>query len=172
MAEGPQGNEAGRAAFSQKTAEIAVAVIFLILGAIVIFDSRRLGAKWDFDGPQAGYFPFYVGLIMCAASVANLCIAAFGKSFKNKAFVEVGQLVLVLKVLVPAVIYAAAITWIGIYVASTLFIAFFMRWLGKYPWWKVATVSVATSVVFFLIFETWFKVPLPKGPLEAALGLL
>jgi putative tricarboxylic transport membrane protein len=66
----------------------------------------------------------------------------------------------------------AVIVWTGIYVASTLFIAFFMRWLGKYTWWKVVAVSVGTSVVFFLIFETWFKVPLPKGPLEAALGLL
>jgi putative tricarboxylic transport membrane protein len=172
MAEGPHGNEAGRAAFSQKTAEVAVAVIFLVLGAIVIYDSLRLGAKWDFDGPQAGYFPFYVALIMCAASIVNLCLAAFGKAFKDKPFVEVGQLVLVMKVLVPAAVYVAAITYLGIYVASTLFIAFFMRWLGKYPWWKVATVSVATSVVFFLIFETWFKLPLPKGPLEAALGLL
>jgi hypothetical protein len=32
-------------------------------------------------------------------------------------------------------------------------------------------VSVAVNVVFFLMFEIWFKVPLPKGPLEAALGL-
>jgi len=24
--------------------------------------------------------------------------------------------------------------------------------------------------VFFLMFEVWFKVPLPKGPLEAAFG--
>ncbi len=172
MAEGPQGTEAGRAAFSQKTAEIAVAVIFLLIGAIVMYDSQRLGAKWGFDGPQAGYFPFYIALIMSLASLANLFIAAFGKTFKNKAFVEVGQLVLVLKVLIPAAIYVAAIVWIGIYVASAIFIAFFMRWLGKYPWWKLAAVSISTSVVFFLIFETWFKVPLPKGPLEAALGLL
>jgi putative tricarboxylic transport membrane protein len=172
MAKGPQGNEAGRAAFRQKTAEIVVAVLFLLIAAIVMVDSRRLGAKWDFDGPQAGYFPFYVGLIMFAAATANLLIAAFGKSFKDKPFVEVGQLALVLKVLVPAGLYVAAIVWTGIYVASTIFIAFFMRWLGKYPWWKVAAVSVGTSVVFFLIFEVWFKVPLPKGPLEAALGLL
>ena len=172
MAEGPQGTEAGRAAFSQKTAEIAVALIFLLTGAIVMYDSQRLGARWGFDGPQAGYFPFYIALIMSLASAVNLFFAAFGKAFKDKAFVEVGQLSLVMKVLVPASIYVGAIIWIGIYVASTIFIAFFMRWLGKYPWWKVAAVSVGTSVVFFLIFETWFKVPLPKGPLEAALGLL
>ena len=171
MDQGPQGTQAGRAAFRQKTAEVAVALLFLAIAAVVMYDSRRLGAKWDFDGPQAGYFPFYIALIMAIASAANL-VFALRRTFKDKTFVEVGQLMLVLKVLVPAAIYVAAIVWTGIYVASTVFIAFFMRWLGKYPWWKVAVVSVSTSVVFFLIFEVWFKVPLPKGPLEAALGLL
>ena len=76
-----------------------------------------------------------------------------------------------LAVLVPGAIYVAAIGWIGIYVASAMFIAFFMRWLGKYAWWKVAAVSIGTVVAFFFIFEIWFKVPLPKGPLEALLGL-
>jgi putative tricarboxylic transport membrane protein len=170
--ESPQGTEAGRPAFRQKSAEIVVAALFIVLSAIVMYDSQRMGAKWGFDGPQAGYFPFYVGLIMFLASVTNLCLAAFGKAFKDKTFVEVGQLKLVLKVLVPAVVYTAIIGWTGLYVASTIFIAFFMRWLGKYAWWKVAAVSIGTSVVFFLIFEVWFKLPLPKGPLEAALGLL
>ena len=46
-----------------------------------------------------------------------------------------------------------------------------MRWLGKYAWWKIgAGVRRQRCVVFFLMFEIWFKVPLPKGPLEAALG--
>lgn len=169
--ESPQGAEAGKAAFGQRSAEIVVAALFLAIALLVMYDSRRLGAKWDFDGPQAGYFPFYVGLIMAIASVANI-VFALRRTFKDKTFVEVGQLQLVLKVLVPAAIYVAAIVWTGLYVASTIFIAFFMRWLGKYPWWKVAAVSIGTSVVFFCIFELWFKVPLPKGPLEAALGLL
>src|SRR2546429_8851217 len=86
-------------------------------------------------------------------------------------FVEAGQLKLVLAVLVPSALYVALIGWIGIYLASALFIAFFMRWLGKYPWWKVAAVSIGNSVAFFVIFEVWFKVPLPKGPLETLLGL-
>ena len=56
------------------------------------------------------------------------------------------------------------------FVAAVLFIGLFMRWLGKYPWWKVAAVSLGTAVVFFLIFERWFLVPLPKGPVETLLG--
>jgi len=170
MSEGPEG--AGRAAFGQKSAELAVAALFFTLGAIVIVDSVRLGIGWqEIHGPRPGYFPFYIGLIMCIASLVNAVRALMIPKNEEKAFVEVGQLKLVLSVLVPAAIYAFLVTWIGIYVSSTIFIAFFMRWLGKYAWWKVVAVGLGTSVVFYIVFEKWFKVPLPKGPLENLLGL-
>jgi hypothetical protein len=160
-----------RPAFRHKSAELAVAALFFALGGLVIWDSVRLGARWAEDGPQAGYFPFYIGLFICIASLANMVSAFSLRGEKNRIFVETHQLALVLVVLVPAAIYVALIGWLGIYVTSAIYIGFFMRWLGKYPWWKVLAVGVGTSVVFFLIFEVWFLVPLPKGPLEAALGL-
>ena len=159
-----------RPAFGQKSAEIVVAALFLLLGAIVVYDSVRLGARWGSDGPQAGYFPFYIALFVCISSAINLVIAVLKKG-DDRAFVGVEQLKLVLAVLVPSIVYVALIAWLGIYVASAIFVAFFMRWLGKYPWWKVAAVSIGNSVVFFVIFEMWFKVPLPKGPLENLLGV-
>jgi len=165
-----EGNEE-KPAFHVRTAEIVTAGGFFAIGAIVIFDSVRLGMGWKEDGPQAGYFPFYIGAIICISALVNLTVALIAALKKNPAFVEVGQLKLVLSVLLPTAVYAGVIGWIGIYLASALFVALFMRWLGKYPWWKVAAVSVGNSVVFFLIFEVWFKIPLPKGPLEAWLGL-
>ncbi len=162
----------GRAAFRHKSAEIAVAALFFILGALVIYDSLRLGIGWqEVHGPRAGYFPFYVGLIICVSAALNIARALLMREQGAKAFVQVGQLKLVLTVLIPTAIYAGLVTWIGIYVSSTLFIAFFMRWLGKYPWWKVVAVSIGAAVVFYLIFEVWFKVPLPKGPVESLLRL-
>ena len=161
----------GRAAFSQKTAELVAAGVFILIGAIVIFDSVRLGAKWGADGPQAGYFPFYLGVIICVSSGITFVRGLFIPAEKNAGFVEVGQLKLVLSVLIPSGVYVALISPLGIYLASALFVAFFMRWLGKYPWWTVALVSIGNSVAFFLIFEIWFLVPLPKGPLEAWLHL-
>ena len=137
----------------------------------MVYDSVRLGARWAEDGPQAGYFPFYVGLLVCLSAAVNFVMALVNRRDAARDFVELDKLKLVLAVLVPAAVYVAAIGWIGIYVASAVFIAFFMRWLGKYPWWKVAVVSVGTMVAFFLIFEVWFLVPLPKGPLENLLGV-
>jgi hypothetical protein len=167
MAEG----KGEKPALHVRTAEIVTAGGFLAVGAIVIFDSVRLGMGWKEDGPQAGYFPFYIGAIICISSLVNLGAALIAAAKRNAVFVEVGQLRLVLSVLVPTAVYAGLIGWIGIYVASALFVALFMRWLGKYAWWKVAVVSLGNSTVFFLIFELWFKIPLPKGPLEALLGL-
>lgn len=168
MAEGPQ----DRAAFGLKSAEIAVSAFFLVLGAIVIYDSIQHGIGWqEVHGPQPGYFPFYIGLIICVSALVNMAQGMIIRAERNRPFVEVGQLKLVLTVLVPTAIYAAMVGWIGIYVSSIVFIAFFMRWLGKYPWWKALAVSVATAVVVYLIFEMWFKVPLPKGPVEAFLRL-
>ncbi|MEW5865136.1 MAG: tripartite tricarboxylate transporter TctB family protein [Pseudomonadota bacterium] len=154
-----------------KSAEVAVAALFIAFGAVVIADSVRLGFRWVEDGPQPGYFPFYVGLIICVAGLVNLVRGLVLPAAKNGAFVEVGQLKLVLSVLVPTAVYAALIGWIGIYVASIVFIAYFMRRLGRYAWWKTAAVSVGNSVVFFVIFEVWFKIPLPKGPVEAFLRI-
>jgi putative tricarboxylic transport membrane protein len=161
----------GRVALRIKSAEIAVAALFLMAGVLVMYDSVRLGATWGDDGPKPGYFPFYIGLIITVAAVMNLARGFMIPADKNPPFVLAGQLKMVLTVLVPAAVYAAAIGWIGIYVASILFIAFFMRWLGKFAWWKVAAVSAGTAVALFLIFERWFLVPLPKGPIEAFLGL-
>jgi putative tricarboxylic transport membrane protein len=161
----------GRAAFRVKSAELAVAALFFLFGAIVVYDSVRLGSGWAADGPRPGYFPFYIGLLICIASAINFARAIALPAEKNKAFVQVGQLKLVLTVLIPTALFAAAVTWIGIYTSAALFIAFFMRWLGKYAWWKVAAVSLGTIVVFYVVFEIWFKVPLPKGFAERLLGL-
>ena len=150
-------------AFHVRTAEIVTAGGFFVIGAIVIFDSLRLGMGWKEDGPQAGYFPFYIGAIICISSLVNLIMAFAAARRTDSVFVETGQLKLVLSVLMPTAVYVGLIGWTGIYVASTLFVALFMRWLGKYTWWKVVAVSIGNSVVFFLIFEIWFKIPLPKG---------
>jgi hypothetical protein len=161
-----------KAVGSVRSWEVVVAALFLAFGAVVMWDSRRLGSQWGSDGPQAGYFPYYIGLLICISAVMNL-YAGITKG-STKPFVLWDQLRMILVVMLPCVVYVALIAnpWFGcgIYVASAIFIAFFMRYLGKYGWIKIAAVSVGTMVVFFLMFEVWFQVPLPKGPLEAAFG--
>jgi putative Ca2+/H+ antiporter (TMEM165/GDT1 family) len=168
--------EEKKAVASTRTAELVMAGLFLAFGVLVMWDSRRLGASWADDGPQAGYFPFYIGLFIVVSSVAN-AFRALNLGAKGKvAFVEWGQLRMVLLVMIPTTLYVALIVnpWftLGIYLASAIYIAFFMWYLGKYRWTKIAPVSLGVVVFFFLMFEIWFKVPLPKGPIETALGFV
>lgn len=148
---------------STRAVEIASSAAILALGALVVFDSSRLGARWADDGPQAGYFPFYVGSILCICALVLLAHAAVGKVAGPRVFASGTQLHRVLQVLVPAAIYVLGIQLIGIYVASACYIAFFMRWLGRYAVSIALALGVGLMGAFFVMFEVWFKVPLYKG---------
>jgi hypothetical protein len=86
-------------------------------------------------------------------------------------FAEWRQLRQVLKLLVPTAIYVFAVPVIGMYVASGLLIGVFMRWLGRYSWPLVLAMAIGVPILLFFMFERWFLVPLPKGPVEDWLGL-
>ncbi|HSS28958.1 MAG TPA: tripartite tricarboxylate transporter TctB family protein [Usitatibacter sp.] len=154
--------------------EVIVALCFLVFGSVVSWDSHRLGSSWGSDGPQAGYFPFYIGIIIIVSAVINLYGALRMGADGRKAFVEWGQIRLILAVMLPSIVYVALIDnpWyaLGIYVPSALFIAMYMRILGKYSWLMIAAVAIGVMLAFFVSFEVWFKVPLPKGPVEALFG--
>ena len=165
-----QEDQAGSGLVSKRKADIVVALILVGAGALVIIDSLRLGIGWAADGPQSGYFPFYIGLLMVVASLGTICVTLFGRDQSRGAFVERAQFRDVLKVLLPAAVFVGLIGYIGIYVASALFIGAFMRWLGRFRWRTIAIVSVAVPLALFFLFEIWFLVPLPKGPLEDFLG--
>ena len=165
---------AGEAGITTRAMDIAVALALLAVGAVVVFDSYRLGAKWGSDGPQSGYFPFYIGLLLILSSGATLAQIAFTEwkrrgqfrgaiAERESQFVAWGPLKLVLSVLLPAIVYVVGVQLIGIYVASAIYIALFMRWLGKYAWLKSVAVGVIVSASIFVLFEIWFKVPLFKG---------
>ena len=163
-----QANEPEPSAASRQTLEIVTSIFFIAVGSLVMWDSSRIGAGWGADGPQSGYFPFYIGLLMNMASAVNLVLAI--KSGKAESFVSRPAIKLVLAIFLPCLVYVAAMQWLGLYAASVIFIAVFMRWQGKFSVFKSVLTSLLVVIVLFLMFEIWFKVPLIKGPLEAALG--
>jgi hypothetical protein len=151
--------------------DIITALLFMMVGLIVMVGSIKLGASWGSDGPEAGYFPFYISLIILLSSAVTLYQAAIvNKKKKTESFVDKESFNQVMAVLLPAVLFVLGVQLIGIYVSSVFYIAIFMVWLGKYPLWKAIAVSVGVSVALYLMFEFWFQVPLPHGswfnPLE------
>jgi hypothetical protein len=146
--------------------DAVVALLVMALGAMVLFGSRKLGSEWTTDGPGAGYFPFYIGLILTLSGLGILYQALVTKDKNEAIFVDKVQLTRVLSVLLPAGVYVIGIQFIGIYVASTIYIALFMLILGKYTWLKSASIALAVNVLFFMMFEVWFRVPLFKGQFD------
>ena len=153
------------------TVDAVVAAIIFLLGVVVVVEARRLGSSWGTDGPGAGYFPFYIGLILCISALGIFYQAIFSKNKDTDTFVNKLQLSRVWSVLWPAALYIVGIQFVGIYVASAVYIALFMVILGKYPPVKSVILGVIIAAVFFMMFEVWFKVPLFKGALNP-LGFL
>jgi hypothetical protein len=156
-------------ALARRWPELLVAALLMALGGLVIADSLRVGIGWADDGPRSGYFPFYIGLALVGAS-AWTALSQLMRWRRLDAFAEHAQLRSVGAILLPMVVYVGAIKLLGIYVASAVLIGYFMLRHGSHRVVTTAAVAVGVPLFFFAIFERWFLVPLPKGPIEALLG--
>ena len=170
----------GPSLVSNRTMEIVVALLLLAGSGIVLYDSLRLSTGWQEGiGPAAGYFPFWIALILSASSLVILVTGLLGHG-SGEVFVALRPFGRVLAVLVPSFVYVALIGGIslgpvdvpglGIYVASAIFILGFMLVVGRETILKSLGVSILVPIALFFMFEKWFLVPLPKGPLEMWLG--
>ena len=151
-----------------RTAELVAAGAIAALGVLMVADAYRVGIAWDLDGPQSGTFPFWTGMVMIAASLVTASFAAVSRS--RATFATTEELVRVARLFVPATLFVAAVLAIGLYLPAAALIAWFMTTLGGYRPLTAALSGLGASVVIFVVFETWFLVALPKGPIEALLG--
>jgi hypothetical protein len=163
--------QTGAGTVRTRWAELVVALLFVIGGAVVVMDSYRVGVEWGDDGPKAGYFPHFIGyLLIIAGGVVIAQTILKWQKMKDDVFVTWAELKPVLTVLLPTIVYVVLIATIGIYVGSAIYITAFMLWQGKFKLLPSLAVGIGVPVAVFLLFEVWFLIPLPKGPLEHWLG--
>jgi hypothetical protein len=155
---------------THRTVEIAVSLVLLGLAILLALDNRRTGMSWDSTGPQAGYFPFYLSVVLGAASLFGLVKAWFSRKHASEAFVTRAQFWRVLQVFAPTLLFCLATQWLGLYVASFLLVAGFMVWVGRIAVWKSLLTALVFSLAMFVTFDIAFDVIMPKGPLEALFG--
>jgi putative tricarboxylic transport membrane protein len=153
-----------------RTVEIVILLLLVTLATTLGIDNYRTGIAWDSTGPQAGYFPFYLAVILGGASLYGLFTTFLARDEPSETFVTRAQLRRVLLVFVPTMLFCFGVQYLGIYVASFLLIAGFMRGVGKIAWWKSLVTAIVFTVIMFVTFDVAFDVIMPKGPLEAALG--
>lgn len=154
---------------SRRGTEIGLALLMTLFGAIAILGSLQVGIDWGAEGPKSGFFPFYLGVVLVIASLANL-LAALRRD-PRPLFAEWSQLRMVVSVVIPTAVYVALIPVLGLYVCSFALIVGFMLHFGRYR--PPAAIGLAASVIIitYVTFERWFLVPLPKGFIEDLLGL-
>jgi putative tricarboxylic transport membrane protein len=155
---------------STRTVEIVVSLLLLALAVTLGIDNYRTGIAWDSTGPQAGYFPFYLSVILGGASLYGLVTTWLARSAPSETFVTRAQLRRVMLVFVPTALFCLATQYLGMYVASFLLISGFMRLVGKIAWWKSLLTAFVFTAIMFATFDIAFDVIMPKGPLEAAFG--
>jgi len=140
---------------------------------LMMFDNYRTGMGWADDGPQPGYFPFYLSVILLLASIYGLVKSVRERTASgsdSEVFVTRDQLKRVLLVFIPTVAFCVATQWLGLYVASFLLTGGFMIFIGKISVWKSVLTALIFSLLMFYVFEVQFDVIMPKGPVEALFG--
>jgi putative tricarboxylic transport membrane protein len=159
-----------RPAARTRTVDIVVSILIFALACLLAWDSDRTGNEWAADGPEAGYFPFYLSVLMGAAALYGLGRALLTRIHEGEVFVTREQLYRVMQVFIPTLLFCFATDYLGIYVASFILTAGFMIWIGKIAAWKSILTAFLFSAAMFYIFEIAFNVIMPKGPLEAFFG--
>ena len=153
------------------TMEIALACLVALVGAIVTYGSLETGIGWSESGPDAGYFPFYIGIIIIIASSSALIESIIRQRHKKEVFLTWEQGVRVFSFFGPLFLFVVLSTFMGMYVGLIVYLFCVMVFQGHYSLIKAVTVSLGTAVLFYCVFEVWFQVPLLKGPLEPLLGI-
>jgi len=153
-----------------RTVEVAAYLLLLALALLLGFDNWRSGMGWARDGPQSGYLPFYLCVILAGAALWGLGLAFLKRRDAAGTFVTRDQLRRVTQVFVPTLLFCAAMQWLGLYVASFLLVAGFMRFIGRIAWWKCLLTSFLFAFAMFATFDLAFDVIMPKGPIEALFG--
>lgn len=148
-----------------RKADLAVALVLLALGGLVVADAARLGFGWGPSGPEAGFFPFYLGavLIVCSLLTAARAVIAYRKQGESKRLVPQGAWKPILWVLLPSFGMVGLTALIGLHLAAAVFLAFYMRAVGKIGWGTTVPVSVLTPALLYVTFDKFFMVPLPQG---------
>jgi hypothetical protein len=152
-------------------AELGLAALTALAGALTAYGSLELGASWTDHGPEPGYFPFHVGLLLLGASIWNGAMALRRRAAEGEPFLVGEQTVRLVRFLLPMAAFVVVTVLLGLYAGSALYL-FWVAWRqGGYRPHLAALLGIAFSLFLYVVFELAFQVPLLKGPLEPLLGI-
>ncbi|MGB6242815.1 MAG: tripartite tricarboxylate transporter TctB family protein [Castellaniella sp.] len=166
--QGPGNGAEERGGISLRVGGLFTSSMLMLIAAVVMIDSLDQGIGWDVAGPQAGYFPFYIGLLMFLACLGTAVRTILHWPEGRGRLTTKTELRQVLNVFLPIVAYVVLMFFVGMYVSAALFLAWFMWRLAEsgkpHPIWKILLISISVPLATYFIFTVWFEVNLYAGP--------
>jgi len=146
-----------------RTVEIVVCLLLLALSVMVMMEGVRLGAGWSERGPESGFFPFALALIM-AIGLAAAAVSAWREAATRPFFEASEEWIDLLKVGVPAGLAIALTPTLGLYLTSGLYVLGFMAWYGRFPWWQALLGGLSVPAGLYLMLRYGFNIAMPMSP--------
>lgn len=146
--------------------ELLWATAFLVVAAIVIIESFRLGFGWQEHGPQAGFVPFWLAIVMVVCGgiiILRGLLMEVGESF----FMSRPAMWAMIWVFLASTLLAFMIGTLGMYIATVVFAVLFTYWLGRHPWYVALGFAIITALAVYYGMEKGLTIPLPKSPVYA-----
>src|SRR3989442_282111 len=109
------------------------------------------------------FYPFWLAAVVLVAALAVAYRAMTTAQPAEGVFANRASVTVVLKLVVPMILAAVAIIWLGIYIVTAFYMGLYARWIGKYHWVWVAVIALAFPLAIYLGFEIGFRALLPKS---------
>jgi hypothetical protein len=165
---------AGRALVTHRMLEIVAALLALAFGAAIALGALEYNVGWGERGPEPGYFPFWMGVVVVVGALGALFEALLSRQISGQAAaINADQARRIAVFVLPMLgfLIVTVVFRLGLYVGTVAYLLAVMLWQGAYRLPAALAVSFGTAIVFFMMFEWWLKVPLMQGPIEAWLGI-
>ena len=145
--------------------EIATVCVLLLLSALLFYEAIRLGPGWGESGPDPGFFPFVLTILLLLGTAGVLYVNVY-RHPADRRFFEVSQEVVdLLKVGLPILIVVAMIRWLGLYASSGLYLGLFMAWYGRFRWYWALLGAIAFPLLMWLLLRQGFNISMPMSVL-------
>jgi putative tricarboxylic transport membrane protein len=150
-----------------RKADLLMAIVMGFFSVYLMWKSTELEIGWiDEEGPGGGAFSFWLSgamLLCCVWIIVRSVRRETAVSRSTEQFISLPAFKTVAAVVLALTAMVGLTHWIGMYLSIPLFLAFYLRVLGKHSWLQTGLVVVITPVVTFLFFEIALRKTLPKG---------
>jgi hypothetical protein len=145
-----------------RSADRVTAVFLLLLSAAFAAGALKYYKWWGSDGPGSAFLPFCLGVTMAALAL-GLLLRSWKQQHPGDAWLARGEgLRDMLVVLGATVLFVVLLKSIGMVIATALYLAGLIGYLGRHRWWVTLAVAVAAAGFNWLVFVRWLRVPFPE----------